>query len=141
MKALSVRAPWWWWILQGVKPVENRSRPTKVRGTVLVHASSWWRTFDALADMHQFSPLAERAGCPKIEMPLVRPLGGHIVGQVDIVDCVTSMDSPWFFGPYGYVLANPVAFSHPIPCKGMLGFFAPPAEVMARVPAVEASRG
>ena len=38
MKALSVRAPWWWAILHG-KPVENRDWHTNFRGVVLLHAS------------------------------------------------------------------------------------------------------
>ena len=37
MKALSVRAPWWWAILHG-KPVENRDWYTRVRGRVALHA-------------------------------------------------------------------------------------------------------
>ena len=39
-------------------------------------------------------------------------------------DCVTDSHSEWFFGQYGFVLANP----HPLPlirCRGMLGFFSP----------------
>ena len=31
--------------------------------------------------------------------------------------------SPWFEGPFGLVLANPVAYDKPIPYKGQLGFF------------------
>jgi hypothetical protein len=49
-------------------------------------------------------------------------LRGGIVGSADLVDCVTESDSPWFFGPYGFVLANvrPMPF---LPYKGRLGFF------------------
>ncbi|MGQ9367717.1 hypothetical protein [Azospirillum sp. ST 5-10] len=136
MRALSIRSPWWWWILQGAKPVENRPKPTKIRGTILVHTSKWWRTVDVLEEMYEFSPIAERAGCPKVTAPMVRPSIGCIVGQVAIVDCVTRMESPWFFGPYGYVLERPVVYERPIPCKGMLGFWTPPAEVLAALPAV-----
>jgi hypothetical protein len=53
----------------------------------------------------------------------LRNLGGHIVGQVDIVNCVTESDSTWFQGKYGFVLRNPVAFDKPWPCKGALGLF------------------
>ena len=45
MKALSVRAPWWWAILHG-KPVENRDWQTNYRGEVLLHASKWWNIGD-----------------------------------------------------------------------------------------------
>ncbi len=47
---------------------------------------------------------------------------GAIVGVVDIVDCVTRSASPWFFGPYGFVLAN-ARLIDPIPVKGKQGFF------------------
>jgi hypothetical protein len=50
---------------------------------------------------------------------------GAIIGEVDIVDCVTESQSPWFVGPYGFVLRNPAAYKEPIPCRGMLGFFEP----------------
>ena len=47
---------------------------------------------------------------------------GGIVGQVDIVDCVTESLSPWYMGAVGLVLANakPLPFR---PLKGALGFF------------------
>ena len=48
---------------------------------------------------------------------------GAIIGEVDIVDCVTQSDSPWFEGPYGLVLANPTLYDQPIPYKGRLGLF------------------
>ena len=39
MKALSIRQPWAWLIVNGYKPVENRTWNTKVRGLILIHAS------------------------------------------------------------------------------------------------------
>ena len=45
-----------------------------------------------------------------------------IVGLMDIVDCVTESDSPWFIGEYGWVLANPRP-GIPQPQKGQQGFF------------------
>lgn len=49
MKALSVRAPWWWAILHG-KPVENRDWYTNVRGRVLLHAGKWWEPEEVRLD-------------------------------------------------------------------------------------------
>jgi hypothetical protein len=57
-------------------------------------------------------------------------LRGAIVGKVDIVGCVPYSSSPWFFGRYGFVLKNPVAFSRPVPFKGELGFFDVPDELV-----------
>lgn len=48
---------------------------------------------------------------------------GGIVGRMHIVDCVTSSPSPWFCGPYGFVLDAACA-SEFRPYKGRLGFFA-----------------
>jgi hypothetical protein len=50
---------------------------------------------------------------------------GTIIGEVDIVDCVTKSASPWFTGKYGFLLSIPVLYDQPIPCKGKLNFFKP----------------
>lgn len=49
---------------------------------------------------------------------------GGIIGETEIIDCVTESKSPWFCGRYGFVLRNskPLPFE---PCKGALGFFRP----------------
>jgi hypothetical protein len=39
MKALSIRQPWAWLIVNGYKDIENRSWATKFRGPVLIHAA------------------------------------------------------------------------------------------------------
>jgi hypothetical protein len=51
--------------------------------------------------------------------------------MVEVVDCITTSDSPWFIGPFGFVLANPVAFAVTVPCKGRLGFFRPDCDLSA----------
>ena len=48
---------------------------------------------------------------------------GAIIGEADIIDCVTWSNSPWFVGPYGFILQNPILYDKPIPYKGRLGFF------------------
>lgn len=47
---------------------------------------------------------------------------GGIVGQANLVDCVTESSSDWFDGPYGFLLedAQPLPFQ---PCNGRLGIF------------------
>ena len=39
MKALSIKQPWAWLIVNGYKDIENRTWKTNYRGTFLVHAS------------------------------------------------------------------------------------------------------
>ena len=46
-----------------------------------------------------------------------------LIGEVTITACVKESSSPWFVGPYGFVLANPVLYKEPIPYRGQLGFF------------------
>ena len=102
--ALSIRQPWCHHILCDGKDVENRTWKTNYRGPVLIHASK-------TTDDQEFCRIHGA------------PLGG-IVGIMDIVDCVTAMDSRWFFGPYGFVLRNPLPLEF-VACRGKLGFFKP----------------
>jgi len=145
-KALSVRAPWWWFILHGGKDIENRNWPTKFRGTVYLHASTWWSLATVAQDCAVAVIIAEAQrvgrGLPEAETTYrqMRDVGGCIVGQVDIVDCIDSKGMadrsklpPWFFGEYGFKLANPVAYATPVPCRGMLGLFSVPADVRVRI--------
>lgn len=47
---------------------------------------------------------------------------GAIVVTARIIDCITSSDSPWFAGRYGFVLRDVRPVQH-IPVVGALGFF------------------
>jgi hypothetical protein len=110
VKVLSVRQPWAWAIIHGFKPVENRNRRTSYRGEFLVHAPL---TFDKAG-------LAFIVG-QGIPVPDTFELGG-IVGKSRIVNVVDELDSPWFFGPRGWLLAD----SEPLPffeVKGKLGLW------------------
>lgn len=132
MKALSIMQPWAWLIVSGHKDIENRTWRTDFRGPVLIHAG---KRFDSCYEDGQ------EWDWPKIERPVDFDLGG-IVGRAEIVDCVTLSDSPWFCGPFGFVIRN----AHPLPfqpCRGQLGFFTPdftpPAIKPARVKPVKVS--
>ena len=125
MKALSVMQPWAWLIVHGLRDIENRGWPTTFRGRICVHASSRWDT--AAAHRQALSLLARKCGTREAQRVWAemqangRP--GCIVGEVDIVDCVTSSRSLWFAGKYGFVLANAVAYKSPIPQRGGTGLF------------------
>jgi hypothetical protein len=135
VKALSVRAPWWWAILHG-KPVENRDWYTNFRGTVWLHASKAWKIGEISDDWDDIKIMAIR---DKIVMPFpsgtdesmkfaegMRSAGGCIVGSVEIIDCVTEHPSAFFVGKFGFVLRNPMPLANPVPLKGALGFFEVP---------------
>jgi hypothetical protein len=42
-------------------------------------------------------------------------------------------DLRWWFGSYALVLDDVVAFDEPIPCRGALGLWRPPADVLAQL--------
>ena len=63
---------------------------------------------------------------PHIPLPEIHEFErGGIVGAVTLVDCVAEHASPWFVGPYGFVLDKPEALPF-VPFTGQLGFFAVP---------------
>lgn len=129
---LSVRQPWAWLIVNGYKTVENRTWHTSFRGRFLVHAaktmtrSEWYR---AACFVRKFDPLLV------VKMPNPEMFGsglsggmlggaglGGIVGEATLHDCVSSYDSPWFEGPYGFALKNAQALPFVL-VRGRLGFF------------------
>lgn len=126
--ALSIRQPWAWLIVHAGKDIENRTWRTKFRGRVLIHAAKGC-TLDEYLDAADFARDAitpeYREKQDKLMLPALRTIErGGIVGEAEIVDCVSVSDSPWFIGEWGFVLrkAKPLPF---VPCKGALGFFYP----------------
>jgi len=152
MKALSIKQPWAWLICAGmpltetvdlgngistvklsgkavIKDIENRGWPIpswfELPQRIMVHAPK-------KRDEEAMKWLFNKGFAPMLVMALYTdkiPVGA-IIGEVDIVGCVTASELPWFVGPYGFVLANPELYEKPIPCKGKLGFFeyVPPVE-------------
>jgi len=150
MKALSIRPPWAYYIVYGItygisvdngdgttrvedsgkviiKDIENRDWPIpqwfKLPQRIYIHVSKTQDNFDDVVDFT----------VGKLKLPMFSILSsyskllprGAIIGEVDIVECVTQSKSPWFVGDYGFVLKNPKPYDKPIPCKGKLGFFEP----------------
>lgn len=114
IKALSIKQPYPHHIFHDGKDVENRDWPTKGRGWAIVHAGV------SKDELDMSNPR-------EAEMPR-----GGVVGMMRIVDCVTEMDSRWFFGKYGFVIRD--AFPIPIvACRGQLGFFVLPPEALRQV--------
>lgn len=120
MKAISIRQPWAWLIVNGYKDIENRTWDTKYRGMVLIHASKGMTRKEyaaAQAVCESFPPL-QRVTLPPFEK-LER---GGIVGYTHIIGTTRKNYSPWFFGPVGFQLltSRPLPFQ---PLKGKLSFF------------------
>jgi hypothetical protein len=87
LRAISIRQPFVEEILDGIKPIEYRTRPTNIRETVYLYASLGMRPEEDFKE-NGYDP----DKCPR----------GVIVGTVDIVDC--TFDGVY----YNLHLANPV---------------------------------
>jgi hypothetical protein len=135
VKTLSVRQPWAWLLVQGIKTVENRTWRTNYRGPLLIHAGGrldldWREEIDRLAhprwrvfwrpNAYWREVLERLADCP-VEDEAAFPRGGS-VGSVTLGDIVTASDDPWFTGPFGWVVqeARPLVYHA---CRGQLGLF------------------
>ena len=138
MKALSIRQPWAWLIIDAGKDIENRSWSTNQRGRILVHASKGM-TVDEYDDAIDFA--LNDCGVSDELVPHFEALQrGGIVGMVTIVDCVRAHSSKWFEGEYGFVLRDPVPLPFR-PYRGSLGFFDVPDEFITGGAPADAAQG
>ncbi len=158
-RALSIRQPWAWAIVRPdlvgdaradavargeIKDIENRDWRTDFRGPVLIHASKWWNKGEMADDADSIRAIRESVGgttrVPRMSWDDLRAMTGGIVGVATIVDAVDASASPWFFGRYGFVLRDvqPLPFT---PCKGALGFFAVPPDVLATLSTPSSTEG
>lgn len=144
MKALTVQQPWAWAIVHGGKLIENRTQLWSYRGPLAIHAGARWSNHGAA------SPLVTDAW-RKFGGPLLGDMDmGAILGVVDLVDVHPEAGccQPWGESAYvehggrvrrritHLVLENPRALAEPIPCKGALGLWAPPADVVGALKAL-----
>lgn len=134
MRALSIRQPWAWLIVNGFKDIENRDWETFYRGPVLVHAGL------TMAARYYDEVQLWVDDTFNIQLPEPGELQrGGVVGLATITGCVRRSESRWFNeGGFGFQLkdARPLPF---YPCKGMLKFFDVPAAVVG-LGAVEGGR-
>ena len=146
MKALSIRQPWAWEIVQGIKVVEFRSWSTNYRGRFLVHASKtinkeklaeerkWLAKYDKdLPDDFQlggFVGIATLADCVERTKPsLRRQVYDDLFGNRPPPGTEPRPDSEWFRASYGFILtdAQPIPFE---PYTGKLRFFNVPDDLL-----------
>jgi hypothetical protein len=112
--ALSIRQPWAWAVVAGIKTVENRSWKRSYRGLLVIHAG--------VVEDPSGLAFMRRLG---VEPPEHVALGAF-VGVVELRGVTESSVSSWAIpGCYHWILADAVMFEHPIPCRGMPGLFAP----------------
>lgn len=134
------------------KGVENRTWRTTYRGPLLIHAGLSKRYIHAVGrgysksgNISDLFPQDEEYGIPLEKLTL-----GAIIGQVDLVDCLSLKRGPhrqfndptalrrysWLFGhrhvegPVCWILANPRKFVEPIPFRGAQGLFNVPESTL-----------
>jgi hypothetical protein len=95
------------------KNIENRKWRSSFRGRVLVHASKTWD--------EEGAEYLRKMG---LDVPDDLPRGAY-VGEFTVTDCipVEEADSVWAFGPWCYLVKDPVAWEVPVPGRGHLGFY------------------
>jgi hypothetical protein len=126
MQALTIRQPWAHAILHLGKDVENRTFRVHYRGPLLIHAAAY-------KERHPRQLLVKYIEPPSEESLLSLSLG-HIVGVVNLDDCVRNAKSLWAEpGKWHWLLGKrrPI---RPVMCKGWLGLWTPSAAVMRRLP-------
>jgi hypothetical protein len=107
-RVLTIKQPWAHLIINGIKRVENRSWKTDYRGLILIHAGQ------AYDESYQRD---RTFGVDPAQL-----IYGAVIGTADLVDIVTEHSSPFFVGPFGWVLENARPIE-PIPLRGQQRLF------------------
>lgn len=133
-RALSIRQPWAWAITDGGKTVENRDwLRCLYRGPLLIHASKGGTNREYADAVESIAAMRADLGLPPLPVPELELLPrGFLVGVMRIV----GVDEP-VAGALGLRLADARPLE-PIPCKGALGLFEVPADLLLGTPYVEA---
>lgn len=153
MKALSLKQPWASLVAIGAKGIETRDWATPYRGPIAIHAS---KKFD-VADQYLLreSAFARALGAAGLRAPSDLPCGA-IVATAVLSECVRfpMSEKVWrlaargadeiYFGDfttgrYGFVLVGVRALPTPIPCRGALGLWDVPAELLDQLRAARAA--
>lgn len=136
MKAMSIRQPWIWAILEGGKRVENRDWAScGYRGPILLHASKsctrdeYEECRHAIVDMREDMRRLGELGPELIPIPPLKEQPcGVLLGIARIVNVVRHPKYP--SGYRGYRVAGALGLEladvrrlPPVPFKGMLGIF------------------
>lgn len=162
MKALTVQQPWAWAIFHG-KNVENRTQLWRYRGPLAIHAGNRWsergakdeRIVDAFLEEQRRTGLRMQM-CDLIRRTGLRPDDladdyGVILGVVDLIDVHYDAGCcrPWGESAYvehggrhvrqvvHLVHENERLLPEPIPCRGALGLWTPPADVVEKLQVVK----
>ena len=137
MKALSLKQPWLWAITDLDKRIENRTwKPNynAIGKRIALHASK------------KDDPKGENAifHISGAELPPEDVPRGAIVATAKVIGWIDDagfgdvpspclghlVDNKWFFGPIGWILEDVQKLDEPIPCRGALGLWEVPEEIV-----------
>lgn len=120
IKTLTVRVPWSWLIVNGHKPIENRSWSTRYRGSLLIQSAAGYGSIAELDDLCLW--VEQETG---IMLPDTFDLG-CTAGLVTLADVRTDQVGKVPFWPepdmYHWILTNPIPLPS-IPMRGKLGIW------------------
>lgn len=138
MKAITLKHPWAFAVARLGKDVENRrwspSSSTLAPGDWLaIHGGVVPRGSAREEADDDKNWIGEHVDSRIDWFTLDRTITPGIVAACKFGGVVRESDSPWFSGPFGWLLEDVIAMPEPIPCRGNRGLWDLPEDVLARV--------
>jgi activating signal cointegrator 1 len=149
MKALSLTQPWATLVAIGAKKFETRSWQTNYRGPVVIHgAKSFPRWAREYCDIKPFDLILRHAGYNSWkDLPLGALLARCKLDSCERTDGFRSKSTfgtefinsnEYAFGDYSpgrfvWKFTNLVVFPTPIACRGSLGLWEPPMDLLSNI--------
>ncbi|MCT7372666.1 ASCH domain-containing protein [Mycolicibacterium llatzerense] len=158
IRALTVQQPWAWAIVNGDKQTENRTQAWAYRGPLLIHAGTRWSGRGGNSPLIREAFTVTNHGYKGGNVPewlfnaaaaesIPGTAMGAIIGIVDLVAAHPDAGCcrPWGESSYtehgGHerrtithlVLENARALPEPIACRGALGLWKPPPDIVEQL--------
>jgi hypothetical protein len=131
MRAISIKQPWAYLIVTGIKDIENRTWTIRYRGPLVIHAS---KSIDW--EGARFLRVHPDLVTPEQYREAMKSPRGVLLGEVITTHHITHIDKPanqWFFGPFGWVLTHSIKYAQPLEYKGRRGIFHVPDKIIFKL--------
>jgi hypothetical protein len=137
LQALTLRHPWAYAITHLGKRIENRTwRPPAalIGRSLAIHGGAVPKGAALAGAAHAMTILRISGLAPPItELLLAEAVTPGIVAVARVSGVVTESLSPWFGGPYGWVLRDVFVLPEPVAVKGARGLWAVPGGAVAEI--------
>lgn len=151
IRGLTIKQPWAFAIAEGFKTIENRSRRTNYRGTLLIHAgravdhavtiARYSRDaairFDQLGGRSNYWDAREHIPSRVVSPPHPSLALSAVIATARLAGCHEATDgccAPWGFpDQWHWELADIQPLRQAVPRAGALGLWKPDAELLAAV--------